>query len=52
MPKFIADENVPIRVVTLLRDEGNDVLRHIGNCLTLLESENVVILDEGGCRAA
>jgi predicted nuclease of predicted toxin-antitoxin system len=115
MPKFIADENIPTRVVRLLRDAGYDVitvaealsagiknhelaelslrmgpailtrdadftrlkrplmqsvkviymqlsgepsrladlvLRHIGNFLTLLESQNVVILDEDGCHAS
>lgn len=28
------------------------VLKHIGGCLALLESRNVVVLDEEGCHAA
>jgi predicted nuclease of predicted toxin-antitoxin system len=44
--------------VIYMRESGDPhqlaglVLSHIGACLTLLKSSNVVILDEDGCHAA
>lgn len=42
---YIQTSGEPARLADL-------VLKHLGNCLRLLETQNVVVLDENGCHPA